>query len=112
MIIAIPVKENNNKTQINNTFGRSPYFLFYNSQTKEESYLKNPGETSQGGAGIKTAQLIIDQGSEVLLTPRCGEKAYNALMEANVKIYETKTEDVFKNINDFLEDKLQKLISE
>ena len=112
MIIAIPVKENNNKTQINNTFGRSPYFLFYNNQTKEEKYIQNPGETSQGGAGIKTAQLIIDQGSNILLTPRCGEKAYKALAEANIKIYETKSEDVLENINDFLNNNLQILLSE
>jgi predicted Fe-Mo cluster-binding NifX family protein len=69
------------------SFGRTPYFLLYNSVTKESSYLNNEAAASQGGAGIRAAQAIADQGVKSLITPRCGENAVEVLKKAEVFIY-------------------------
>jgi predicted Fe-Mo cluster-binding NifX family protein len=74
MKIAIPVDEQNLESGVCPSFGRAPYFLFFDTVTKENYYLDNSAVASQGGAGIRAAQVIADHGVKALLTPRCGEK--------------------------------------
>jgi predicted Fe-Mo cluster-binding NifX family protein len=62
MKIAIPVDEQAMDSGVCPSFGRAPYFLFYNSTTKETYYLDNAAVASQGGAGIRAAQVIADHG--------------------------------------------------
>ena len=57
MKIAIPVDEQNLDSGVCPSFGRAPYFLFYNTDTKESYYLDNSAVASQGGAGIRAAQV-------------------------------------------------------
>ena len=62
MKIAIPVDEKSLKSNVCISFGRAPYFLFYDTVKKESYYLDNTAVASQGGAGIRAAQVIADQG--------------------------------------------------
>ena len=57
--IAIPMNEKSIDTEVCPSFGRAPYFLFYDSVTKETYYLDNEAVASQGGAGIRAAQASI-----------------------------------------------------
>ena len=59
MKIAIPVEDN--QTEICPSFGRTSMFLIYDTETKEKKYLDNSGIAMQGGAGIKAAQVIVDE---------------------------------------------------
>lgn len=104
MKIAIPVNED--KTSICMSFGRTLFFMIYDTETKEETFLDNSAAVSQGGAGIKAAQSIVDNGAKLLLTPRCGENAAEVLNAANIKIYRTVGDSVKENIQAFMEDKL------
>ncbi len=69
------------------SFGRAPHFLFYNTATKETYFLDNEAVASQGGAGIRAAQVIADHGVNALITPRCGANAEEVLRKAEVFIY-------------------------
>lgn len=89
MKIAIPVDEKSMETSVCLSFGRTPYFLIYDTETKKSSYLDNSAAASQGGAGIKAAQIIVDNKVSALLTPRCGENAANVIKAAEIKIYVT-----------------------
>lgn len=89
MIIAIPVNDVSMETNICISFGRTPYFLIYDTETKDATFLDNSAAASQGGAGIKAAQIIIDNHVEALLTPRCGENAADVFNAAGIKIYQT-----------------------
>ena len=60
MKIAMPVDEKIVNPKINNTFGRTPYFVIYDTNNEEYSFIDNSGNASQGGAGIKAAQAIVD----------------------------------------------------
>lgn len=106
MKIAIPVDDNNNSTTVCISFGRTPYFLLYNTVTKEHTYLDNSAISSQGGAGIKASQTLVDNHVEALLTPRCGENAAKVLVAANIKIYKTTDTSLEKTLSDFEEGKL------
>jgi len=89
MIIAIPVDDVSMETNICISFGRTPYFLIYDTETKDAIFLSNSAAASQGGAGIKAAQMIIDNHAEALLTPRCGENAAEVFNAAGIIIYQT-----------------------
>ncbi len=110
MKIAIPVNEKTIETNVSQSFGRTSYFLIYNTETKENIFIDNSAATSQGGAGIKAAQSIIDNKAEAVLTPLCGDNAANVLKSAGIKIYKaTRDTSAMDNINAFIEGKLTSL---
>lgn len=109
MKIVIPVNENSTKTTVCMSFGRTPYFLIYDTDTKESTFLDNSAISSQGGAGIKAAQSIIDSGAEVLITPRCGENAAEVINAGGLKIYKTINDSIEDNISAFIKEELSLL---
>ena len=106
MKIAVPVDEKDLKSKVCVSFGRTPYFLIYNTETKESVFLENSAAASTGGAGIKAAQTIVDNGVSALLTPRCGENAADVRKAADIKIYKTKSVAINDNIEAFIDGKL------
>jgi len=109
MKIAIPVNDKSIEAGVCISFGRTPYFLIYDTETKESAYLDNSAAASQGGAGIKAAQLVADSKADALLTPRCGENAADVIKAANIRMYKTTGDSVKENIDAFNEGKLSLL---
>ncbi|NLT15117.1 MAG: dinitrogenase iron-molybdenum cofactor biosynthesis protein [Clostridiales bacterium] len=109
MRIAIPADENAASTDVCISFGRTPYFMIFDTDTKETTFLENTAAASEGGAGIKAAQIIVDSKATVLLTPRCGENAAEVLKAADIKIYKTITGSAMDNMEAFLNGKLSLL---
>lgn len=109
MKIAIPVDQNTKTSNVCVSFGRAPYFMFFNTETKETIFIENEAADSQGGAGIKAAQTLVDAGTDVLLTPRCGENAAVVLQKAKVKMYKTLPGNVEDNLVAYENGKLEAL---
>lgn len=109
MKIAIPVDEKRLDSNVCVSFGRTPYFLIYDVDTKESVFLDNSAAASTGGAGIKAAQTIVDNKANVLLTPRCGENAAEVLKSADIEIFKTTSASVKDNIDAFIDGKLSLL---
>ncbi len=109
MKIALPVEENSLQSKVCISFGRTPYFLIYDVETKQSDFIDNSAAASQGGAGIKAAQAIVDTGSKVLITPRCGENAEEVLSAANIKIYKSVNDVIMDNIEAFNKGSLKEL---
>ncbi|MEA4900887.1 NifB/NifX family molybdenum-iron cluster-binding protein [Desulfitobacterium sp.] len=109
MKIAIPVDEKTLESNVCASFGRTPYFLIYDAETKESVFIDNNAAASTGGAGIKAAQTIVDNKANVLLTPRCGENAADVLKSADIKIFKTAPASAKDNIDDFIDGKLSLL---
>lgn len=109
MKIAIPVDEDNLQTGVCVSFGRAPYFLIYDDSTDESQFLNNPAAQSQGGAGIKAAQAVVDSGASVMLTPRCGENAAEVFHAAKVTLYKTAAGGAAENIRAFFRKELTPL---
>jgi predicted Fe-Mo cluster-binding NifX family protein len=99
MKIAIPADDKSMGTNVCQSFGRTPYFLIYDTESKESIFLDNSAAASQGGAGIKAAQTIVDNKVSALLTPRCGENAAQVMKAANIKIYKTVNNSIVDNID-------------
>ena len=109
MKIAIPVDEKSLDSNVCVSFGRTPYFLIYDVDTKESVFLDNSAAASTGGAGIKAAQTIVDNKANVLPTPRCGENAAEVLKSADIEIFKTTSASVKDNIDAFIDGKLSLL---
>ncbi|MFA7673763.1 MAG: NifB/NifX family molybdenum-iron cluster-binding protein [Clostridia bacterium] len=110
MKIAMPVNDKNLESDVCQSFGRAPYFLIYNTDTKDSCYIDNGAVASQGGAGIKASQMIADQGVKALLAPRCGENAEEVLKKSDIMIYKTIAGTAQQNINAFIAGQLVLLI--
>ena len=110
MKIAIPVDDKSMETTVCQSFGRTPYFLIYDTESKESVYIDNSAAASQGGAGIKAAQTIVDNNVSALLTPRCGENAAEVIKAADMKIYKTVNDSITDNINALNDGKLSLLV--
>ena len=107
MIIAIPVEDT--RTEICEAFGRTQEFCMYDTETKEKKFVDNSGNAVQGGAGIKAAQLVIDEKAEVVLVPHLGENAAKALQAAEIKLYQSVGDSLDENIQNFVDGKLEAL---
>ena len=109
MKISIPVNDKSMDSGVCISFGRTPYFLVYDSDSKESIFIENTAATSQGGAGIKAAQIVADHKANILITPRCGQNAAEVLYAADIKIYKSKDGSIEDNITAFMDGKLSML---
>lgn len=109
MRVALPVEDKSMESSICQSFGRAPYFLIYDTESKKGDFQDNKAAASQGGAGLKAAQTIVDSRVEALLTPRCGENAASVINTAHIKIYKTVNESILDNIEAFTGGKLELL---
>lgn len=110
MKIAMPVDDKSMESSVCQSFGRTPYFLIYDTESKDSVYLDNSAAASQGGAGIKAAQAIVDNNVSALLTPRCGENAAEVINAANINIYRTINDSITDNIDALNNGKLSLLV--
>ena len=109
MKFAIPVEDKSMENNVCMSFGRAPYFLIYDTDSKEKIFIDNSGAASQGGAGIKAAQTVVDSNAGALFTHRCGENAAEVLKSANIKIYKIAFDSKQKNIEAFAAGRLSVL---
>lgn len=109
MKIAMPVNDKSMNSCVCESFGRTPYFLIYDMETKKYDFIENEAANSQGGAGIKAAQIIVDCKINALLTPRCGKNAADVIDASDVKIYKTIGSSVESNLENFGSNNLQVL---
>lgn len=61
MIIAIPIDDNRENICV--SFGRAPYFLIHNTESGKNDIVDNPAAATEGGAGLKAAQFVVDSGA-------------------------------------------------
>lgn len=109
MKIALPVCEKSIEGDIYDSFGRAPYYLLYNTNTKETDFLDHRAVVSQGGAGIRAAQVLADNGVRAIITPQCGENAEKILRNAEVLVYKSIPGSIQENIEAFISDNLNLL---
>ncbi len=109
MKLAIPVEAKGLQKKVCTSFGRTPYFLIYDTDSRVEVYLDNSAAATQGGAGIKAAQIIVDSNVDALLTPRCGKNAAEVLEDSGIKLFKTRDGSIKDNLEDFAANKLEVL---
>jgi predicted Fe-Mo cluster-binding NifX family protein len=98
MKIAIPSSGDSSGSLINSSLGHSPYISIYNVDTKKYDFFENIGFRMQDGSGLKAAELLLQNNTDVLLTMEIGQKAYSLLMKKHVNIHLISSQDKLKSI--------------
>ncbi len=109
MKIAFPVSEKSIDADIHDSFGRAPYFLIYNTISKEVDYLDHRTVAAQGGSGIRAAQVLADYGIKVIITSQCGENAEKFLRSSGVLIYKSISGSIYDNVDAYQNNRLRVL---
>ena len=87
MKIAVSSTGKDIKSNIDQRFGRAPYFVIVDSDTMEYKAVENSQNLElPQGAGIQAGKTIVDNNVDVLITGNCGPKAFKVLESANIKI--------------------------
>ncbi|MGB9833830.1 MAG: NifB/NifX family molybdenum-iron cluster-binding protein [bacterium] len=86
MKICVSATANSLDAQVDQRFGRCPYFLVVDPETMQFEAISNEALNAMGGAGIQAAQAIANKGAEVLITGNVGPNAFQALSAIGIKI--------------------------
>jgi predicted Fe-Mo cluster-binding NifX family protein len=87
MKIGICATGPNLDSQVSPVFGRAPYFLILDSETKEFKAIINSALESGRGAGVGASQIITSQGVKVVICGNLGPNAFSVLKMSGIKIY-------------------------
>jgi len=88
MKYAISVREKNPEATVDTRFGRAQMFALYDSETGQYTWHGNTQNLQAAqGAGIQTAQNVVNLGAEAVIYGHCGPKAYQVLQAAGVQVY-------------------------
>ena len=101
MKICITSSGDNLEAQIDQRFGRCSYFIIYDSTNDTFEAIANPSVDVGSGAGIQSAQLVVDKQVLMVITGEIGPKAEKVLKNANIQIITNKNGSVIgaiKNI--------------
>ncbi len=111
MKIAVSSTGKNLSSQVDEIFGRCPYFLIAeieNKKIKGVETVENISRNQTGGVGISVAQMIVEKGVRVVITGNIGPRALDVLKQFKVDIFNG-SGSVEENLQKFIEGKLKKL---
>ncbi|MGQ9476724.1 MAG: NifB/NifX family molybdenum-iron cluster-binding protein [Actinomycetota bacterium] len=87
MKIAVSSSGPDLESAVDPRFGRCAYLLFVDTDSLEFEAVPNPNLSSGGGAGIGTAQMVVDRGAKAVLTGNVGPNAFGVLSQAGIAVY-------------------------
>jgi predicted Fe-Mo cluster-binding NifX family protein len=73
--------------RVEDRFGRAPYFIIMDTETRSFEALENRFAGAYGGVGPKAAQLLIAHGVEALVSGQVGGNARDVLFAAGVAMF-------------------------
>ncbi len=86
-------------SMVDSRFGRCKYFIFYDLEKNEYEAVQNPNIETMGGAGIQSAQLVVEKNAKFVLTGKVGPNAHQTLKTAKIEIIT----DVSGTVKDVIE---------
>ncbi len=91
-------------------FGRAAKFLIYDLENETFTVIDNQQNLNAGqGAGIQSAETVVQSGAQALVTTHCGPKAFRVLSAAGVAVYNSDSDTVAEALEQFKTGRLQPL---
>jgi predicted Fe-Mo cluster-binding NifX family protein len=87
MVVAITSDGASLDSTVAERFTRTPFVIFNNIEDDTFEAFRNPHSAVFGGAGIQTAQLIIENNANAVIACDIGLNAFRLLRSADVKVY-------------------------
>jgi predicted Fe-Mo cluster-binding NifX family protein len=87
MRVAVPSTGNDLGSAVDGRFGRAQKFLIVDTETMSFESIENAQNLNlPQGAGIQSAQNVIQHKPDVVLTGNCGPKAFQVFRAAGVEV--------------------------
>jgi len=102
MLIAITSESMDLNSLVAEKFGRTPFVIFYDTEKNTFEFLRNPYANIFGGAGIQTAQFMIEKNAGAVITTEIGIHPLRLLESANVLIYSCTQKQVKEIVKQFV----------
>ena len=110
MKIAVSSKGKSLVSDVDERFGRCPYFIVVEIDEKEIKGFEVKENTSikmKTGAGTTAAQVVADLGVDVIITGNMGPRAFEIFKQLDVEVYGA--EGIIESaLKDFINGKLEK----
>ncbi len=87
MKIAVSSIEKDENSLVSDVSGRAPYYLIF-EDNKLVKVIKNPFRIGGGGAGFGVAQMLADEGVELVISGKIGENMKGALKSKGIEYRE------------------------
>ncbi|MGK9476377.1 NifB/NifX family molybdenum-iron cluster-binding protein [Melioribacter sp. OK-6-Me] len=87
MKIAVALEKPEKTSQLSEVFGRSNFFLIFNTEGESEKIINNPYAKELGGAGIQAARTLIENNINIVITRNIGTNPFRFLASAGIKVY-------------------------
>lgn len=109
MKVAISATGSTLDSTMDQRFGRAAFFLVVDSETSQFEVINNEAAGAAGGAGITSAQTVVDKGVEAVITGNVGPNAMSVLNTAEIAIYRGVSASIQDNIDKFKKGTLEKI---
>lgn len=106
MLIAVMSEGLEPSSLVAEKFARAPFIIYYNVETASFESIRNPYSSLFGGAGIQTAQLIIERNTNAVIVIDIGLNPFRLLRSANVKVYSSSKTKILEAIEECIEGQL------
>lgn len=88
MKIAVSCSGTDKDSLVDSRFGRAKSFMIIDTENDTWEYIENSQNLNAAqGAGIQSAQNVVDKGADAVITGHCGPKAFKVLNAAEISIY-------------------------
>lgn len=109
MKLAIALKENDYNSSVDERFGRAPFFIIIDSDTKEFEIIENEAKDEATGAGLKAVKNLLKHEIDVIIAGEIGPKAGELIYDLEIPTFKFKDlEKVDEIVNAFNENTLEK----
>jgi len=98
-------------SNVSNVFGRCPYFVIAEIEKKKivkVEAIENTSSDQMGGAGISTAQAVVEKDVKIVITGNIGPRASDVLRQFNIEVYNG-SGLVKEVLQKFIDNKLEKI---
>lgn len=92
--IAIATDKDDPEGNVAENFGRTEYFFVCDFKTGRKEMVKNPYSQVFGGAGIQSAQFMIENDIDLVAVKNVGTNAYVILETAEITVFNPKEEKI------------------
>lgn len=109
MKLAIALKENDYNSSVDERFGRAPFFIIIDSNTKEFEIIENEAKDEATGAGLKAVKNLLKYEIDTIIAGEIGPKAGELIYDLEIPTFKFKDlEKVDEIVNAFNENTLEK----
>lgn len=106
MIVAVPVEKNDLNPPVSPEFGKSRWFVLYDTVEEASSIIENLYSDSLGDAGVHSAQMLIEKNVDAAIIESAGSNSLRLLSAAGIKVYKSTGKSAAEALDLLIDDKL------